>query len=122
MTEPRGFLFLPAIRGLDGAKVGVLGDEGKELGNVGAALAREGRRDANHEALAAWWDTAMPAASGDAAPVKSAVLEGGRMALKVTAAVPAIMAVLYLTLILYFKAKGGYAPVQMAASASSGRK
>ena len=30
------------------------------------------------------------------------------MALKKTAIVPAIMAVLYLLLILYFKAKGGY--------------
>ena len=30
------------------------------------------------------------------------------MALKLTAIVPAIMAVLYLFLILYFKARGGY--------------
>jgi hypothetical protein len=120
VDEPRGFLFLPEIRGLDGAKVGVLGDEGKELGNVGAALAREGRTDMNHAQLAAWWETARPFAAQDSAPVRSAVLEGGRMAMKVTAAVPAIMALLYLSLILYFKARGGYRAVEMPV-ATAGR-
>lgn len=108
VNEPKGFLFLPKIKGLDGAKVGVLGDQGKELGNVGTALAKENKKDPNHEALSAWWATAQPAAAKDAPPVNAATLEGGRMALKITAAVPAMMAVLYLILILYFKAKGGY--------------
>ncbi|PYI80167.1 MAG: MFS transporter [Verrucomicrobia bacterium] len=40
--------------------------------------------------------------------VRSAVIFGGRMSLKWTALVPAIMAVGYLLLILYFKARGGY--------------
>lgn len=108
VAEPKGFLFLPAIKGLDGAKVGVLSDGGKELANVGQALAKEGKTDKNHEGLAKWWETAKATSEADAKPVTAATLEGGRMALKVTAAVPAIMAVLYLLLILYFKAKGGY--------------
>ncbi|HMJ90670.1 MAG TPA: MFS transporter, partial [Candidatus Acidoferrum sp.] len=108
VSEPKGFLFLPKIKGLDGAKVGVLADQGKELGNVGAALAKENKKDPNYEALAGWWTTAETAANKDAAPVGAATLEGGRMALKITAAVPAAMAVLYLILILYFKSKGGY--------------
>jgi MFS family permease len=56
VAEPKGFLFLPAIKGLDGAKVGVLGDGGKELANVGAALAKDNKKDANHAALATWWN------------------------------------------------------------------
>jgi len=113
VADPKGFLFLPKIKGLDGAKVGVLGDQGKELANVGAALAKENKKDANHDALASWWGTAKANSDKDAKPVGEATLVGGRMALKVTAAVPALMAVLYLLLILYFKAKGGYKPVQL---------
>lgn len=108
VTEPTGFLFLPKIKGLDGAKVGVLGDGGKELGNVGAALKKEGKADKNHDQLAAWWEASKSSAEADSKPVTAATLEGGRMALKITAAVPALMALLYLLLILYFKATGGY--------------
>ncbi|HBE70748.1 MAG TPA: MFS transporter [Planctomycetaceae bacterium] len=108
VAEPGGFMFLPKIKGLDGAKVGVLEDKGKTLASDGEALAARGESDENHAALAGWWETAQPASEADAAPVKSATLEGGRMALKITAAVPALMAVLYLLLILYFKATGGY--------------
>ena len=108
VSEPKGFLFLPKINGLDGAKVGVLGDNGKELANVGAAIEKEGKKDANHDALAAWWASSKDKADQDGKPVTAATLEGGRMALKITAAVPALMAILYLLLILYFKATGGY--------------
>jgi MFS family permease len=120
VSEPKGFLFLPAIKGLDGAKVGVLSDNGKELANVGAALAKENKKDANHEALAAWWESAKDSAEKDSGPVTAATLEGGRMAMKVTAAVPALMALLYLLLILYFKAKGGYKAVHIDAEKLTG--
>jgi MFS family permease len=113
VSDPKGFLFLPAIKGLDGAKVGVLSDNGKELAAVGAALAKDNKKDANHEALATWWETAKVTADKDSAPVTAATLMGGRTAMKVTAAVPALMAVLYLILILYFKARGGYKAVHL---------
>jgi hypothetical protein len=45
--------------------------------------------------------------------VHDADLYGGRTALKVTAAVPATMALLYILLILYFKSKGGYKQVHI---------
>jgi hypothetical protein len=45
--------------------------------------------------------------------VRSAVIYGGRMSLKWTALIPLIMAVGYLLLILYFKAKGGYKQVHL---------
>ncbi len=44
----------------------------------------------------------------DAPSVEAARLYGGRMALRWTAIVPAMMAVGYLLLVLYFRAKGGY--------------
>ena len=46
--------------------------------------------------------------SPDFEVVQNARTEGGRMALKVTAAVPAAMAVGYLILLIYFRLKGGY--------------
>ncbi len=113
VAEPKGFLFLPAVKGLDGAKVGVLTDNGKELASTGEKLKQDGGTDANYDSLAKWWDSAKDNASADAAPVIAATLDGGRMALKVTAAVPAVMAVLFLLLILYFKATGGYRPVSI---------
>ena len=38
------------------------------------------------------------------------------MALQLTAAIPATMAILYLALILYFRAKGGYKQVHIEGS------
>lgn len=108
VDQPSGFLFLPKIKGLDGAKVGVLSDNGNELGKVNEALRAEGKSDINQEKLTAWWSEAQAQTSVDTKPVKAATLEGGRMALKLTAAVPALMAIIYLLLIGYFKATGGY--------------
>ncbi len=45
--------------------------------------------------------------------VRAAVIYGGRMSLKWTALVPAMMAVGYLLLIVYFKAAGGYQQVHL---------
>jgi MFS family permease len=120
VSEPKGFLFLPKIKGLDGAKVGVLTDDGKELANVGAALEKEKKTDANHDALAAWWAGAKDKSAVDAKPVTAATLEGGRMALKITAAVPAIMALIYLLMILYFKATGGYKALHVSGEQIAG--
>jgi MFS family permease len=49
--------------------------------------------------------------------VRSAVIYGGRMSLKWTALVPAIMAAGYLLLILHFKARGGYTQVRLEGTA-----
>jgi hypothetical protein len=64
--------------------------------------------DSDQKALAQWWEENKEYAPQDSKPVEEASLFGGRMALKWTALVPATMAVLYLLLILYFKARGGY--------------
>jgi hypothetical protein len=113
VSEPKGFLFFPEIKGLDGAKVGVLGDKGKELAAIGVTLQKEGKQDANYDKLNQWWQASQATASQDDQPVKQAGLEGGRMALKITAIVPAIMAVLYTLVLLYFKSIGGYKAIHV---------
>lgn len=100
--------------GLDGAKVGTLEDGGKELARAGALLAKEGKTDANHAKLAAWWEGAKATAAVDKKPVQDAGIHGGKTALRLTAYVPMVMAVLYLGLILYFKSKGGYRALTVA--------
>jgi hypothetical protein len=98
--------------GLDGAKVGVLQDQGKEAERALEVLEKDPKATpeaiANQKALVAWWNQAKETADTDERLVSEASLYGGRMALKLTAAVPAVMALIYLGMILYFKAKGGY--------------
>lgn len=113
VKEAVGFLFLPKIQGLDGAKVGVLGDQGKELAAVSEALKRDNKTDTNQQELEKWWENAKQFSATDDKPVKAAGLEGGRMALKLTAAVPALMALLYALILLYFKSIGGYKAIHV---------
>jgi MFS family permease len=101
------------VVGLDGSKVGVLEDGGKELTRAGELLKKDGKTDKNQEALATWWETASTTAADDKKQVTSASLHGGRMALKLTSYVPLAMAVLYLLLILYFRTQGGYKAVHI---------
>ncbi|MEX0725671.1 MAG: MFS transporter, partial [Planctomycetaceae bacterium] len=74
----KSFPLLPEIRGLDGGKVGQIKEKKAD------DLTLEDKQ------------------------VVEATLYGGRMALKWTALVPAMMAVGYLILLLYFKSRGGY--------------
>jgi MFS family permease len=80
------FLFFPEIQGLNGSKVGAV---------------REKAADAR----------TVPETQ-----VHDADLHGGRMALQITAALPATMAIIYLLLILYFKGRGGYKQVHIEGS------
>ncbi len=106
--------------GLDGAKVGVLEDDGKELKRAGDILAKEGKSDANHAALSEWWKSASASAESDKGPVIEAALHGGRTALKLTSYVPLTMALIYLLLILYFKATGGYKAIHVTGEQMTG--
>jgi MFS family permease len=105
------FLGLKTV-GLDGAKVGVLDDGGKEAVRALDVLKADPKATpeavANQQKLVDWWDSAKGSATEDKALVTGASLHGGRMALKLTAMVPAAMALIYLGMILYFKTKGGY--------------
>ncbi len=83
------FLMFPKIQGLDGTKV--------------AAIRAKPRAELTPTEAA----------------VQASDLQGGRMALRVTALVPATMAVCYLFLILYFKARGGYRQVHIHGAGKS---
>ncbi|WP_010585233.1 MFS transporter [Schlesneria paludicola] len=99
------------VVGLDGLKVGVLDDNGKELERANQLL-----RDANkpEEKLTPWWAEAQKTAAEDKQLVDKAVLHGGRRALQLTSYVPLTMAGLYLFLIICFQCAGGYKAVHIA--------
>jgi MFS family permease len=109
--EENQFLWLKTV-GLDGAKVGVLADGGREAERALAVLEKDG---AGPEAvrqqrdLVSWWqDRAAATAAADQPLVEEAGLFGGRQALKTTALVPATMLACYLLLIGFFRLRGGY--------------
>ncbi|HLQ45048.1 MAG TPA: MFS transporter [Planctomycetaceae bacterium] len=108
------------VVGLDGAKVGILDDGGKELARANDILKKEGKSDKNQESLASWWSGAEKTATEDKSKVDDAGLHGGRMALKLTSFVPLAMAGLYLLLILYFKTQGGYKQVHVSGEIEMG--
>ena len=99
------------VVGLDGSKVGVLDDEGKELARANELLTKAGKPE---DKLVGWWADAEKSAKDDKGLVDNAVLYGGRRALYLTSFVPLVMAGLYLLLILYFQATGGYKVVHLA--------
>ncbi|MCE9631336.1 MAG: MFS transporter [Planctomycetia bacterium] len=105
------FLWLKTV-GLDGSKVGVLEDGGKEAQRALELLQKENAKPETIEAqksLVSWWnDTASTSAAADKPLVEQAGLFGGRQALKLTAFVPAAMFVCYLLLLGWFRTRGGY--------------
>jgi MFS family permease len=111
---PNSFLFFQTT-GLDGAKVGVLNDNG-------ADLARANQQDPNIAKLSAWWAGAKATAAADQPIVTDATLHGGKMALRITAAIPAMQAVILLCLLLYFKSRGGYKQVHIEGSGTAARE
>ncbi len=106
--------------GLDGAKVGILADNGAELARADELLESQDRTDENHDKLEAWWNSVKADAEADKAVVDKAGLYGGRMALKITSFVPAIMAVFYIGLLIYFRAIGGYKALTVSGEEASG--
>jgi MFS family permease len=139
--EENTFLGLFHVRGLDGSKKNLLkksfdleaaktafANPSTPVGNK-EDLARDIKltekeietAEANNKALATWWkDAGEPNRVEDMPPVEQAELFGGRMALRITAAVPATMAVLYLLLILYFRMRGGYTKEVVLTTAAPG--
>jgi hypothetical protein len=102
-----------SVVGLDNAKVGVLDDDGKDLAKAMSNLEQEKGKDDKLQSLAQWWSEAEKTKADDKKIVDGAALFGGRMALLLTSYVPLVMAGLYLLLILYFKATGGYKAVHI---------
>jgi MFS family permease len=116
VTSP--FPFLPALAGLDNGKVGVLDDymglrqQGKTPTYEDLKIWRDFELAPNSEELKKrleWWKSeGRPFAEKDFDPIRDARLVGGKTTLTWTAAIPAIMALCYLFLLVYFKLAGGY--------------
>jgi len=112
--DTKSFLFFPEINGLDGSKVAVLQDDGEELARREEIETKEEKLSDETKELVAWWGQNKPQPEQleeTQEEVKQANIYGGRMALKWTAAIPAVMAICYLLLVLYFQMKGGYKAV-----------
>jgi hypothetical protein len=134
------FLVAFHVQGLDGSKTTLLQmasalDDTKkdlqapkleaaktqELEEQAKSTQKEIARALENTELASWWrEQGEPHKAEDRKPVEAASLFGGRMALQLTAAVPAVMAVLYLLLILYFRATGGYKKEVVLTTAAPG--
>ena len=102
----------PSAVGLDGAKKGVLMDNGEQL-NADLSKAETGETKKQLDELNAWWQTAKGHAKEDKPLVEEANIVGGKSALEVTALVPAALAVGFLILIIYFLATGGYKQIHL---------
>jgi MFS family permease len=110
---PNKFLWLEPVVGLDGQKIGVLENGGKDARRDLELMKKPESKTkpetlSTQEKLVEWWDNAEKTAKEDSPLVKEAGLFGGRRALQLTAFVPLTMFVCYLLLNLYYKAKGGY--------------
>jgi MFS family permease len=113
--EPRGFLFFEPVRGLDGRRVGVIEDGGEKLA-IDKQLAQESgewesEKFAQLRELDAWWQQEKAHMSTDKPAVAAAGLHGSRMAVRLTALVPATMAVCYVVLLVWLRqrpAGGGH--------------
>jgi MFS family permease len=118
--KENSLLWIFHVRGLDGSKVAVLADDGKQLGEDLRVLAQtkaESNQIMRLTKLHDWWERVRAESAEDRTPVNEATLRGGRMALRCTAFVPVTMALGYLLLILYFKARGGYKQIHLEETA-----
>ena len=92
---------------MDGAKAGMLADNAERvMGDV--EIAGEGIDGDTFKGLREqrdWWESNKEFAEVDAAPVGEAGLHGSRMAIRMTALVPATMAVLFVLLMLLGKTR-----------------
>ena len=83
------FLFFPAVQGLDGSKSGPVMEKAKDF------------------------SITLPP---DEQAVRDASFYGGQSALKITAIVPAFMALGFLFLLLHFRRTGGYKQIVLPSS------
>jgi MFS family permease len=118
---PDSFLMFTTT-GLDGAKVGVLDDNGKDLNRTLALLAQDNRTDTNLVALNTWWETAKATAAEDKPLVTEAELHGDKMAMRITAFLPIIQAIILLGILIYFKSRGGYKQVHIEGSGMAAKE
>ncbi len=102
-AEPSSFTIFAPATGLDGKKLGEIQTKLNEA---------RGEADTREEAFATLTEAEQK--------VYSASIQGDRMTLRADSAIPAIMAVIYLCLLFYFKGIGGYKPLQITPEQAAG--
>jgi MFS family permease len=105
VAEPRGWMFFHEVAAIDGRKLGEV--------QATLAVARQ-RQDAGKPDPQA----ALARLPRAAQQVYEASIQGDRQTLEADAIIPAIMAVIYLGLLIYFRSIGGYSVVHLAAAAT----
>jgi MFS family permease len=101
-ATPSGWLFFQPVNAIDGRR---LGEVQAKLGAARTELAARGIVDPQ---------AALDRLTPEERAVHAASIAGDRRTLVADAAIPALMAVIYLGLLLYFRAIGGYKPVAIA--------
>lgn len=100
-AQPSKFLFFAEAHGLDGRK---LGEVQSKLAIARTELLAQGIRDP---------EQALARLTPEERTVIAASITGDRQTLRADSVIPAIMAAIYLGLLLYFKGIGGYRPVHL---------
>jgi hypothetical protein len=95
-------LFFEPVSAIDGAK---LGEAQGQLAKVRTELLAAGNKDPQ---------AALASLTDEQRTVIQASIAGDRKTLVADAAIPTIMALIYLALLLYFKSIGGYKPLHLA--------
>jgi MFS family permease len=99
VASPSGWLFFEEVSAIDGQK---LGQVQTKLGAARAELAAQGVVDPQ---------VALDRLTPEERAVHAASIAGDRRTLVADAAIPVLMALIYLGLLIYFRAIGGYKPV-----------
>jgi MFS family permease len=99
--NPSRFLFFEPAYGLDGAK---LGEAQQRLAVARTELAQGGVKDPK---------AAFAKLPGDDTVIIQSSIKGDRKTLVADSFIPAVMAIIYLGILLYFKAIGGYRPIHI---------
>lgn len=99
--KPTVFLVFPPARGLEGKK---LGEIQEKLRKIRQELASQGNHNPRQ---------ALERLTPEERKVFEASIAGDRQTLIADAAIPATMALIYLALMVYFRAIGGYRPVRI---------
>jgi len=107
VVEPRGWLFFRDVAALDGRK---LGDVQIKLATAREKLAEAGIHDP---------DRALERLSQEERWVLAASIQGDRQTLTADAVIPAVMALIFLGLLIYFRAIGGYKAVRLEATGAT---
>ena len=101
VVEPKGWLFFKKVQAIDGKK---LGEVQQKLAAAREELAKTGVKDPK---------TALEKLTPEERLVHEASINGDRKTLIADSFIPATMAAIYLIILLYFKAIGGYKPVHI---------